>query len=112
VPRFPGLGAQLPAGRVQRIALDAGHAGLQFELAGRRQWLRPLRDQIAHARHGHPMRLPRGQWRLGHAAVGIEHADGVGAPGLAQTGHGFQGPGEARIAHGEVLGAVVEAAKR
>ena len=110
--RVAGLGAQLPLRRVERVGLDAHHAGLQLKLAGGGQRLGPLRRQIAHAGGGHPVRFACGQRRLGHAAMRIEHADGVGAPGLAESGYGLQGPGETRVAHGEVLGAGVEASKR
>jgi hypothetical protein len=43
----------------------------------------------------------------GDAARGIEHADGGGAPGAAQAGHGVQRALKALVAHGEVLRASV-----
>jgi hypothetical protein len=52
-----------------------------------------------------------GKRRFGHPAMGIQHADGIGAPGFAQAGHGFQGPRKPGIPHGEVLRAMVKAAK-
>jgi len=57
------------------------------------------------------VRLARGQGGLGHPAVRIQYPHRVGAPGLAQGLRHRQRLFEARIAHREVLGAIVETAE-
>ena len=71
----------------------------------------PVRHQRIHAGLGHPVRLARGQGGLGHAAVRVEHAHEVGAPGPHSCGAVSKRARKARIAHGEVLRAAVEAAE-
>ena len=57
------------------------------------------------------MRFTGGQTGGGHTPQFVEHAYRVGAPGFAHIGRGLQGPLKARVAHGEILRAVVKRAK-
>ena len=57
------------------------------------------------------MRLFGRQCRRHHAAGAVQDAHGVGTPGAHQAVGGFQCFGKSRVAHGEVLGAVVKAAE-
>ena len=110
VPAFVfAFGVQLPMFFVQRVARDAQHLGAELDLALER--LGPGFDQGVHAGLGHPVRFAVRQGGFHHAAHGVEHAHGVGAPGLAHAGRGFNGLRKAGVAHGEVLRAMVKAAK-
>ena len=109
LPAIGPLGAQLPATGVEGIALQPGDAGLQCQLSEQR--LRPLPGQRIHARRRYPMRLARRQSGGSNPPLRVQHPHGVGAPGLAQARHGGQRLGKARITLGEILGAMVKAAK-
>ena len=85
--------------------------GLQLHIAVFDQGGGPGFDQAVHARGGHPVALASGQARLDHAAIGVEHAHGVGAPRFAHAGGRGNGQLKARVAHGEVLRPVVKATK-
>src|SRR3989344_4716073 len=50
--------------------------------------------------------------RPGRTACGVQHLHGIGAPALADAGHGVDGAGKTRVAHGEVLGTRIKVAKR
>jgi hypothetical protein len=102
-------GAQLPTIAVERVALDGRDLGVRHERIAQRRG--PVRDQGIHAGLGDPVRFACGQGGFGDAAVRVEHAHEVGAPGAAELGHGFEHAREARIAHREVLGAAVELAE-
>ena len=49
--------------------------------------------------------------RFDHTAHGVKHAHGIGAPRLAKVGCRGQGLCESIVAHSEILGAMVKAAK-
>ena len=105
------LGAQLPALWVQAVALHALHLCVELYLTRLLQWLRPGSHQRLHAGAGHPVRFARQQALRGNPAGGVQHADVVCAPGLAQPWYGVDGAGKARVAHGEVLRANVKRAE-
>ena len=104
------LRADLPATGCHPIRFDAYHAGLGVQAACLLQGLCPCCHQTAHAGFGNPVCV-FGQRAGGyHAACGVEHAHGVGAPGAAQVGHRVQGLGKSGVAHCEVLRSGVKAA--
>ena len=107
-----GFGLQLPAVFHHGVGHELRHTGLQLHIAVFDQRRGPGFDQAIHAGRGHPVALSARQASLNHAAIGVEHAHGVGAPRFAHAGGGGNGQLKARVAHGEVLGPVVEAAKR
>ena len=58
-----------------------------------------------------PVALAAWKARFDHPPIGIEHAHGVRAPGLAHAGRCANGQLKTGIAHGEILGPVVKAAE-
>jgi hypothetical protein len=90
-------------------AVDLGVVGHRFT-----QRFSPVPHQGVHTGLGHKVRVFGGAGSFKHVAQWVEHAHGVGTPWAANfcgAGHGLDGEGEARVAHGEVLGAVVKRAE-
>ena len=96
---------------MQGVALDFENTRFKVHGIGLNQRLRPGFDQGVHAGGGHPVLVLCVACGFDHAAHGIEHAHGIGAPGLANLRGGGQRLCESIIAHGEVLRTMVEAAK-
>ena len=105
------FGVQLPSVFLQGVGRDVRDAGLQLHIAVFDQRRSPGFDQAVHARGGYPVALAPGQAGFDHAAIGVEHAHGVGAPGFAHAWGGGNRQLKAWVAHGEVLGPVVKATK-
>ena len=106
------LGVQLPAMRVERVAFDASPRASPVPRHCRPAAVAPS----GCTRHSCPAWRPSAARATGsggrhHPTQRVEHAHGVGAPGPAQAGHGVQCAGKERVAHREVLRAVVEACR-
>ncbi|OIQ68981.1 hypothetical protein GALL_494200 [mine drainage metagenome] len=64
-----------------------------------------------HVRGSDPVRFSVGQSGSGNMAQRVKHLDGVGAPAFAQLRRALQCQQKTRVAHGEVLSAMVKRAK-
>ncbi len=102
-------GAQLPALRIERIGLDLRHLRAGNEAVAQR--LGPVGGQRVHARLRHPVGLERGRAASATRPWASSTRTRLALQRLHQAGRAFERQRKARVAHGEVLRAAVEAAE-